>query len=742
MFHALGRSCARRPGRVLAAWLAVLLALASAVLVFGRATSEAVSIPGSDSQAARDAAAAFPGPPSGNQPVVLHAPAGSAPLTSDAMRSAVEAAAARIARVEHVTAVTTPYAPAGRAAMSTDGRTAYLTLGLDVAARDITPETTGAVEAAAEPARQAGIEVTPGGELAAAADKGSTGHSELIGLAAAAAVLFLGLRSAPAAGLPIAVGVVGLGVSLAAVGLLGHLVDMPASGATIAAMIGLGVGIDYTLFCLMRFRSLLAGGAGAVDAAARTTATAGKAAAFAGCAVVAALAGLALGGLPLLYALALAPGIAVLVAVAAGLTLLPALLALLGRRLAPAAAGPAAAAEGAGPEHGARLHRIAVYVADRPWRHLLAGLALLAVLAVPAAGLAFGALDAGDKAAGTDSRTAHDRLAAAFGPGVNGPLQVTASLPTAASGPGDGRLTAVTSALEATPGVASAGGPQLAADARTARWQVVPDTGPGDPRTAALVDRLRESALPAATAGSGTAAHVGGSAAAQADLNDRLAQRLPAVIGAVVAVAALLLLLAFRSPVVAVKAAVVALLSVAAAYGVLTAVFQWGMGAPLLGLEGPVPIPGYVPLLMFAVLFGLSMDYEVFLLTSVREAYLRHGDNRRAVIEGLAGTGRVITSAAAIMVCVFLSYLLSADPVVKMFGVGLATAVALDATVVRGLLVPTGMVLLGTRNWWLPGPLDRLLPRLDIEGEGTGRGTTRPHPAAPGPAATEPTPAP
>ncbi|MEF2526823.1 MULTISPECIES: MMPL family transporter [Streptomyces] len=739
MFHALGRSCARRPGRVLAAWLAVLLALAAAVLVYGRATSEAVSIPGSDSQAARDAAAAFPGPPSGSQPVVLHVPAGSAPLTSDSMRAAVEAAAARIARVEHVTAVTTPYAPAGGAAMSADGRTAYLALGLDVAARDITPETAAAVEAAAEPARRAGVEVTPGGELAAAADKGSTGHSELIGLAAAAAVLFLGLRSALAAGLPIAVGLVGLGVSLSAVGLLGHVVDMPASGATLAAMIGLGVGIDYTLFCLVRFRSFLAGGAGSVEAAARTTATAGKAAAFAGCAVAAALAGLALGGLPLLYALALAPGIAVLVAVAAALTLLPALLALLGRRLAPAAPGAAAAPEGAGPAHGARPHRIAEYVAGRPWRHLLAGLAVVAVLSVPAAGLAFGALDAGDKAAGTDSRTAHDRLAAAFGPGVNGPLQVTASLPTAAAGPGDGRLTSITSALEATPGVASPGAPQLAADARTARWQVVPDTGPGDPRTAALVDRLRKSALPAAAAGGGTAVHVGGSAAAQADLNDRLAQRMPAVIGAVVAVAALLLLLAFRSPVVAVKAAVVNLLSVAAAYGVLTAVFQWGLGAALIGLEGPVPVPGYVPLLLFAVLFGLSMDYEVFLLSSVREAYLRHGDNRRAVVEGLAGTGRVITSAAAIMVCVFLSYLLSADPVVKMFGIGLAAAVALDATVVRGLLVPTGMVLLGTRNWWLPGPLDRLLPRMDIEGADRG---TRPHPAAPGPAATEPTPAP
>ncbi|MFD7631215.1 MMPL family transporter [Streptomyces sp. NPDC059851] len=751
MFHALGRNCAGRPGRVVAVWLAVLLALAAAVLVHGRATSEAVTIPGSDSQAARDAAAAFPGPPSGNQPVVLYTAADGAPLTSDALKSAVLAAAADVAQVDHVVSVTTPYDSAGRAAMSRDGHTAYLSVGLDVTGRDITPEITDAVVAAAAPAEAAGIEVTPGGDLAAAADKGSTGHSELIGLAAAAVILFAGLRRVTAAGLPLAVGVVGLVISLALIGLAGHLMDMPSSGATIAAMIGLGVGIDYTLFCLTRFRDLLGAGVPVVEAAARTTATSGKAAAFAGCAVAAALAGLALGGLPLLYALALAPGIAVLVAVLAALTLLPALLALLGRRLAPrrpaaddAAGGPTGDPAGdpagapADTAAGARWHRIAAYVAGRPWRHLLAGLALIAVLAAPAAQLTFGQLDAGDKAPGTDSRIAYGRLADAFGPGVNGPLQVTASLPTPASGASDERLTTVTTTLGQTPGVAAVGAPQLAADARTARWQVTATTGPGDPDTAELVERLRASVLPAATADSGATAHVGGATAAQADLNDRLAQRMPVIIAAVVAVAAVLLLLAFRSPVVAAKAAVMNLLSVGAAYGVLTAVFQWGWGAGPIGLEGPVPIPGYVPLLMFAVLFGLSMDYEVFLLTAVRENWLRHGDNRRAVVSGLAGTGRIITSAALIMVSVFLSYLLSEDPVVKMFGIGLATAVALDATVVRGLLVPTSMVLLGTRNWWLPSRLDRLLPHMDIEGERHGEGGSYgagPHPAAPAGAA-------
>lgn len=740
MFLALGRWCARRPKRVVAAWLLLLLALGGAVLGYGRVTSEAVRIPGSDSQAALDTAAgAFPGPASGSQPLVLHTAPDGPVLTDGAARAAVEHSARAIAAVPHVVAVTSPYAHAGGPAVSRDGHTAYLTLGLDVTGRDITPALTGEITDAAAPARAAGIEVTPGGDLGAAVDRPDTGHSELIGLAAAAVVLFLGFRKAAAAGLPLVIGIAGLAVSLAATGLAGHLMDMPSSGTTIAAMIGLGVGIDYTLFSLTRFRELRGRGLDGPEAAAFATATAGKAAAFAGCAVIAALAGLALGGLPLLHALALAPAVAVLVAVAATLTLLPALLSLLTRFLGatapaadgaqaagvvPAAAGPAARA--GRPVRG--WERVAERVAARPWRHLLAGLALLLLLAAPATGLAFGQLDAGDKPAGSASRTAYERLSAAFGPGVNGPLQVTDTLPTAPAGPQDPRVAKVSTALARTPGVGSVSPAQTAPGARTVRWQVTPATAPGDPATARLVRTLRADVLPAATADGAGTAHVGGAPAAVADLNDRLADRLPAVIGVVVAVAALLLLAAFRSPLLALKAAVLNLLSVAAAYGVLTAVFQWGWGARAIGLEGPVPVPGYVPLLMFAVLFGLSMDYEVFLLTAVRERYLDGRNARRAVVLGLASTGRIITSAALIMVSVFLAYLLSDDPVVKMFGTGLAAAVALDVTVVRGLLVPATMALLGDRGWWLPGWLDRVLPELDIE----GTAHTLPRPAGAG----------
>ncbi|MFD8755178.1 MMPL family transporter [Kitasatospora sp. NPDC059577] len=730
MFTTVGRWCARRPKRVVAAWLLLAAAALTALATFGRVTSEAVSIPGSDSQAARDLAdRAFPAPASGKQPVLLHTPAGGPALTDPATAAAVRSAAAAVAAVPHVAAVTTPYDPAGAGAMSADGHTAYLSVELDVTGREVTPATTAAVLAAAAPATAAGVEVTPGGYLAAAVDKGSTGRSEAIGLGAALVILTLTLGSPVAAALPLLAGVIGLGIALPVLGLAGHLMDVPEAGETIAAMIGLGVGIDYTLFGLTRFRDLRAAGAGIEDAAVRTTAGSGKSVAFAGSAVVAALAGLALGGLPLLYALALAPAIAVVTALGVNLTLLPATLVLLGRRLTPRAAAPAPGGRPRG------WGRIAALVAARPWPLLLAGLALLGALAVPAARLHLGQLDAASKPAGSMSRTAYDRMAEAFGPGANGVLQVVDVLPAPApAGTADPRTAAVTTALRGAEGVAAVSPPAPAADGRTVRWQVTPATAPADPATTALVHRLRAQVLPAATAGSGQVLHVGGTPAAQADLNARIAQRMPLVVGFVLTVAGLLLLLAFRSPVVALKAAVMNLVSVAAAYGVLTAVFQQGHGARLIGLEGAVPVPGYVPLLMFAVLFGLSMDYEVFLLSAVREGYLKERDNRRAVVAGLAGTGRIISSAALIMVAVFLGYLLSDDPVVKMFGIGLATAVALDATVVRGLLVPSTMVLLGDGNWWLPRWLDRLLPHIDIEGDGSGEHPAAPHPADPSPA--------
>jgi len=724
LFLSLGRWCARRPKRVVIGWLLLLAVALTAVARFGAVTSEQVSLPGSDSQVAQDIGnAAFAGSASGQQPLVLHTTADAALLDSTAEQAAVQQTVQAVAKVPHVVSVTSFLDPADRTALSTDGHTGYLSISFDIPARDITAATTAAVVSAAEPATAAGIEVTPGGNLADAADQQPTEYSEAVGLAAALLILLVAFRNFWAAGLPLLAGGIGLGITLPVVGLVGHVMDIPSAGQALTAMIGLGVGIDYTLFCLTRFRDLRAAGVAVEEAAARTTAGSGKAVAFAGSSIVAALAGLSLGRLPLLYALALAPAVAVVVAMAVNLTLLPAALALLGRRLGTGR--PPAAPEDR-PRGWAAVARAVV---DSPWRALLAALTLLVVLALPATGLTFGQLDGGDNATGTDSHTAYTQLADAFGPGINGPLDVVDTLPTPATSTADPRLTAVTTALAQTHGVASVGPVQLATDGRTARWQVIPTTAPADPATTALVHRLRDTTLPAATSGQTT--HVGGVPAAQADLNDRIADRMALIIGFVLTIAGLLLLLAFRSPLVAAKASLMNLLAVGASYGILTVVFQDGHGASLIGLHGPVPIPGYVPLLMFAVLFGLSMDYEVFLLSAIRESYLRHGDNRQAVVTGLGSTGRIITSAALIMVSVFLSYLLNNDPVVKMFGIGLACAVLLDATVVRGILVPATMALLGKGNWWLPHWLDRTLPHLDIEGDGgAGRpesgGTTEP----------------
>jgi RND superfamily putative drug exporter len=341
---------------------------------------------------------------------------------------------------------------------------------------------------------------------------------------------------------------------------------------------------------------------------------------------------------------------------------------------------------------------------------LLGSVALLAVLAAPALALRLGQLDPGGWPTSTLARQSYDQLAAGFGAGANGPLLVTSSFGTTLTGPTDPAAVALATRLAAADGVAHVSPPQVSADGHVVRLSVQPTTTPSDPVTRDLVDRLRADVLPRAAPGAES--HVGGLTAGKGDLTERISGRMLLVVGTVVLVATLLLLVAFRAPIVALKAALMNLLSVGAAYGILVAVFTWGWGAGLLGLHAPVPIESYVPLLMFAVLFGLSTDYEVFLLTAVREEWAASGDGRGSVALGMAKTGRVITSAALIMICVFLSFTTTLDPVIKMLGIGMAAAVAVDATVVRGLLVPSTMTLLGEWNWWLPDWLDRLLPHL------------------------------
>jgi RND superfamily putative drug exporter len=488
---------------------------------------------------------------------------------------------------------------------------------------------------------------------------------------------------------------------------------VPSVASTLATMIGLGVGIDYALFIVTRHKLQLADGMDLRESIARSTATAGGAVVFAGFTVVIALCSLAFAGIPLVSTLGFTAAIAVVVAVAAAVTLLPAMLGALGPRIDSLRVQIGKTHPDDAEPHGWR--RWAGGVAGRPWRSAIAALAVLVVLALPIFQLQLGQNDISALPKSTTARQAYDGLTQGFGPGVNGPLLVASEFESAAEA--KEVLPGLVKAVGGAPDVDQASEPTLDAAGTAAVFTVIADSAPWADSTVDLVESLRDTTIPQALQGTSASSYVGGQTAGYIDLATQIGEKLPLMIAIVVGLSFVVLLLAFRSLLVPVKAAAMNLLSVAAAYGIVTAVFQLGWGSSLIGLDHAIPIVSFVPLLMFAILFGLSMDYEVFLLTQMREHYTQNGDAKRAVIEGLANTGRVITSAAAIMVCVFTSFVLNGNPLVKEFGVGLAVAIAIDATLVRCLLVPAIMVLLGKRAWWLPSWLDRLVPRVSIEGE-------------------------
>ncbi|GIE75412.1 membrane protein [Actinoplanes philippinensis] len=695
LFTVLGRAAVRRPWWTITGWLLSAAAVAALVVVFGRPVDDDTTLPGSSAQHGRDLLDEhFPGAGGATGTVILRSASG--PVAA----GTVTDVSARLSDVAHVTSVAPPSAAAGT--LTADGTTGYLTVQFDVEARDLGRDVIDEVLSTARTAAGPGTEVLPGGVLARS--ETDTRRSEALGLAVALVVLVLAFGGLVAAALPLLTALLTLVCGLGVIGLAGHLTAVPAVATTIATMIGLGVGVDYALFMITRYRALLSRGAAVPEAITATVVSSGSAVAFAGGTVVVALAGLAVSGVPILTTLGWTAGLIVLVAVTAAVTLLPALLAVLGPRvdaLPVLRRRRAAAVPGhdAPPGGHSAWGRLADRVTRRPWPYALVSTVLLAVVAAPVTGMTLGQTDAGDEPPGTPGRAGYDALAEAFGPGVNGPLTLVAEFPEPAApvaGAADPRVGALVTAAGTVAGVAETQPARVSADGRLVSVRVVPLTGPGDPATVATAAALERVPAP------GAAVYVTGPTAVKAALAERVGARMPYVVGLVVVLAALLVLAAFGAPVVAAKAAVMNLFSVAAAYGVLTAVFQRGWGVTLLGLDGPAPIESYVPMLLFALLFGLSMDYEVFLLTAVRESWDATGDNRRSVREGLAGTGMVITSAAVVMVCVFGGFVLSSSPVVKMTGLGLAVAVAVDATVIRGVLVPAAMALLGRANWWTP----------------------------------------
>jgi RND superfamily putative drug exporter len=684
----VGRACVRRPWWIVASWVLVTAAVAALVVSAGRPTEEDVSLPGSDAQLGRDLLDEhFPNASDATGQIVLKA--GTGRLDDPANRDTIAAATARIAAVPHVTEAAPPSTEHGT--LSPDGAIGYIRVTFDLGPRDVDRALAEQVVDAAEPAADAGMQTVPGGVLAR--PQADTRTSELLGLAVAALVMVLAFGGLVAAGLPLFTALTTLVCGVGAIGLAGHLTAIPSVATTLATMIGLGVGIDYALFLVTRYRALLAQGRDPHDAVVATVGTSGSAVVFAGGTVVVALCGLAIAGVPVLTTLGWTAGLVVLLAVAASTTLLPALLTLLGPRVNALRVLPRPARDTGDRSGWARL---ANRVTRRPWRYATTTAILLLLLTAPAASLQLGQTDAGDEPAGTPARAGYDLLAEGFGPGVNGPLTVIAEADPPVTGTTDPRVAELTRALAEVSGVAHTQPARVSTDGTVVSVRVEPTTAPSDPDTVTTIDALQ--AVDVFTMD----LHVTGLAAIKAALADRVADRMPYVIAVVVALSAVLLLLAFRAPVLAAKAAAMNLLSVGAAYGVLTAVFHWGWGVELTGLDGPIPVESYVPMMLFALLFGLSMDYEVFLLTAVQESWKATGDNLHAVRTGLADTGRVITSAALIMVCVFSSFVLHTNPVIKMFGLGMAVAIAVDATIIRGLLVPATMALLGHTNWWTP----------------------------------------
>lgn len=709
----LGRLAYRRRGLTLLAWLA---ALAIAVLAsqFGGDFAADYSAPGSDSQAAQGLLEdRFPAQSGATIDVVVRADAGA---TDPAVRTEVRDLLDQVAAAPHVASVDDPYQTPGGTAP--DGQTLVAHARLDVINPvDMPVEDTEHLLALAEAADRPGLSVALGGEAVGFAEQGEIG-SEMIGLIAAAIILLLVFGSVVAAGLPIATALAALAVSGTLTGVVLLLVDAPDWSTSLATMLSIGIGIDYALLMVTRFREWRAAGLDPEAATSATLDTAGRAVLIAGSTVVVSMLGLFAMGLSFMRGAAVVTILGIAVVMAASVTLFPALLGYLGRHVdrlrLPLGRRAAVAVSADGHVEPSRAwlwwsrliarHRVLAGVA---------GLALLLALAAPFLGVRFGFPDAGNNRADTSTRQAYDALAEGFGAGANGPLVIAVDL----TGVGDPAvLDTVAADLGTVPGVAAVTPPQLNPDGDTAVLTVIPTTGPQAAETERLVRDLRADTLPAALAGTGAEAHVGGVTATAIDSTDNVAERIPLLIAGVVALSMVLLVVAFRSLLIAAQAALMNLLSVAAAYGVVAYALQGGWAGQLLGIDTETPLPAFIPVLMFAVLFGLSMDYEVFLVSRMREVWVRTGDHGRAITHGLAGTGRVITAAAAIMVAVFAAFVPSPELVLKVIGVGMAAAIFIDATIVRMLLVPAVMHLTGRATWWLPARLGRALPHLHIEG--------------------------
>jgi putative drug exporter of the RND superfamily len=675
----------RRRGRMVLAWIAVLVAtIAIAPQLAGEFDAD-FGTKGSESEAVADLLQQRFGGRSGETVTVAWEAQQGADQPQVTQR--VDAFLAEASRLPGVADAQQP------PRISQDGTIAVTDLQLDRRGWDVPAETGTGLLDLAEDASGNGLQIALGGPTIEQAEDG--GSPEGFGLLAAAIVLLLAFGSVIAAGLPLAVALFGLGISASLIGVLAALMDVPDFAPAVAGLIGIGVGVDYALLVLTRFRSAMEAGSQPRAAIIEAVETAGRSVLIAGTTVLISVLGLFFMNVSYLRGVAIATSLAVLAVMAAAVTLLPALLAFAGRRVNRLRIpGLGRGTLNGDSTPAARWSRA---VQRRPWVAAVTAAAAILVLAAPVLDLRLGFPDAGNDPEGSPTRTAYDMVSNGFGPGANGPLLLASEHPEA--------LEQALPTVRDTSGVAFAGRPQVSDGA--AMLAVVPATSPQTEETEALVHRLRDE-LPGPVI-------VGGTTAAFVDQSELVSARLPLFIAGVVGLSFLLLLAAFRSPLIAIKAGVMNLLSVGAAYGVISLFAQGGWAGQLIGIDTATPVAPFIPVMMFAILFGLSMDYEVFLLSRVREEYLKHGDTAKAVADGLARTARVITAAAGIMVAVFLAFVTSSEVFLQLLGVGMATAVLVDATLVRMVLVPAVMQLVGRANWWIPRWLDRALPRLAPE---------------------------
>ena len=715
-------------------WLVLLVAALGASGAVGSHYSNNNSLPGTESQRATDLLSRdFPAQAGDTDQIVLHSSSGR--VTDPAVRARVAPMLAQVAHLPHVTGVVSPFGAAGAQQISRDGKIAFATVLFDERANALPKPAIQRVISTAQAAGSSQLQVELGGQAIEQAQGISLGAASAVGLLAAIIVLLIMFGSVVATGLPIVTALLGLGTAFGLIALGSRLVTMPDVSTQLAAMIGLGVGIDYALFIVTRFRENYRGGADVQRAVVDAMDTSGRAVLFAGVTVIVALLGMLVLGVGFLTGLAVSSAIAVLLTMLATLTLLPALLSRVGGRIvardrrrvgrrrgrqAPEAPGTATApvmATAAGTARAGFWLRWAELIRRRPWPAALAGLAIMLAIASPALSLRLGLSDAGNDPSSHTTRQAYDLLETGFGKGFNGPLLVVAQLPRANDG---AALTQIGTTLRSSTDVVSVSPPRISAQGLTAVYEVFPRSAPQATATTDLVNTFRQNLLPPLSRATGSTLLVGGSTATGIDFTHVLSTKLPLFIAIVVLLAAVLLLIVFRSLVIPLQAALMNLLSIGAALGVTVAIFQNGWLGGVFGVQAG-PIEPWLPVMLFAIVFGLSMDYEVFLVSRIHEEWTRRRDASQAVVDGIASTGRVITAAATIMICVFLSFVFGADRSIKLFGLSLASAVFLDAFVIRCLLLPAVLELLGRTTWQLPSWLGRRLPRLAIEPAGPGR---------------------